>query len=191
MAATDGGAAVHPALVYSVQPGHAALGPEVLAVVRANATRTGTTNPHPASRRPRRPGRRPTPGRAAGLPGNQRGVRGGQDLGPHVVLEQPHPRLRAELPDRRLGQSGHSRNTPEPWSRGPLDCAGMGDLRAHADPETSHGYGWCSRLPAWWRRAKIAAWTRSCRPSLVRMLRTWVLTVCSPIARSRAICRLL
>ena len=42
-----------------------------------------------------------------------------------------------------------------------------------------------------WRRAKIAAWTRSCRPSLVRMLRTWVLTVCSPIARSRAICRLL
>jgi hypothetical protein len=50
MAATDGGAAAHPALVYSVQPGHAALGPEVLAVGRANATRTGTTNPHPAGR---------------------------------------------------------------------------------------------------------------------------------------------
>ena len=33
--------------------------------------------------------------------------------------------------------------------------------------------------------------TRSCRVSLVRMLRTRVLTVCSPIARSRAICRLL
>jgi NAD(P)-dependent dehydrogenase (short-subunit alcohol dehydrogenase family) len=55
----------------------------------------------------------------------------------------------------------------------------------------SPGHGWCSQLPAWWRRAKIAAWTRSCRPSLVRMLRTWVLTVCSPMARSRAICRLL
>jgi SAM-dependent methyltransferase len=65
------------ALVHSVQPGHSALGPEVLAVVRASATGTGTTNPHPA----------------------------GQDLGPHVVLEQPHPRLRAELPDRRLADS--------------------------------------------------------------------------------------
>ena len=48
-----------------------------------------------------------------------------------------------------------------------------------------------SRLSAWWRRAKIAAWTRSCRSSLVRMLLTWVLTVCSPIASSRLICRLL
>jgi hypothetical protein len=27
-------------------------------------------------------------------------------------------------------------------------------------------------LSAWCRRAKMAAWTRSCRPSLVRMLRT-------------------
>jgi glyoxylase-like metal-dependent hydrolase (beta-lactamase superfamily II)/predicted DCC family thiol-disulfide oxidoreductase YuxK len=61
---------------------------------------------------------------------------------------------------------------------------------AHADPGTPHGYGRRSQLSAWWRRAKIAAWTRSCRPSLVRMLRTWVLTVCSPIARFRAICRL-
>jgi hypothetical protein len=74
--------------------------------------------------------------------------------------------------------------------RGPLDCAGMGGLRAHAAPGSLHGYG-CSRFSVWWRRAKIAAWTRSCRLSLVRMLRTWVLTVCSPIARSRAICRLL
>ena len=47
MAATAGGATAHPALVYSIQPGHSALGPEVLAVVRANATGTGTTNPHP------------------------------------------------------------------------------------------------------------------------------------------------
>src|SRR5215469_11263628 len=58
-------------------------------------------------------------------------------------------------------------------------------------PESPHGYGRCWHLSVWWRRAKIAAWTRSCRASLVRMLRTWVLTVCSPIARSRAICRLL
>jgi hypothetical protein len=63
-------------------------------------------------------------------------------------------------------------------------------VRAHADPGSLHGYG-CSGLSAWWRRAKIAAWTRSWRSSLVRMLRTWVLTVCSPMARSRAIWRLL
>jgi hypothetical protein len=76
-------------------------------------------------------------------------------------------------------------------SRGPLDRAGIGDLRVDADRGTSDGYGWCCQLSVWWRKAKIAAWTRSCRPSLVRMLRTWVLTVCSPIARSLAICRLL
>jgi SAM-dependent methyltransferase len=40
------GAAAHPALVYSIQPGHSAPGPEVLAVGRANAAGTGTTNPH-------------------------------------------------------------------------------------------------------------------------------------------------
>jgi hypothetical protein len=34
-------------------------------------------------------------------------------------------------------------------------------------------------------------WMRSCRPSLASMLRTWVSTVCSPIARSLAIGRLL
>ncbi len=71
-----------------------------------------------------------------------------------------------------------------------FDRAGMGDLRAHSDPGSPHSYG-CSRLPVWWRRARIAAWTRSCRPSLARMLLTWVLTVCSPIAMFRAICRLL
>ena len=40
------------------------------------------------------------------------------------------------------------------------------------DPGFPRAYGRCSWLSAWWRRAKIAAWTRSCRPSLVRMLRT-------------------
>jgi hypothetical protein len=48
--ATDGGAAAHRALVYSIQPGHSAPGPEVLAVGRANAAGTGTTNPHPVGR---------------------------------------------------------------------------------------------------------------------------------------------
>ena len=48
----------------------------------------------------------------------------------------------------------------------------MGDLRAYPDPGFPPAYGRCSSLSAWWRRAKIAAWTRSCRPSLVRMLRT-------------------
>src|SRR5258708_6750430 len=92
-----------------------------------------------------------------------------------------------------LGQAEHAIHEPSLPNRRP-------DVHPGRPPGPAHSEGWLATdgitagarsYRAWWRRAKIAAWTRSCRPSLARMLRTWVLTVCSPIARSRAICRLL
>src|SRR5690242_6807569 len=63
---------------------------------------------------------RPTPGRAAGLPGDQQGVRSGQDLGPYVVVNSFIPRLRAELLDRRLVRDieARARHVPDRTSAG-------------------------------------------------------------------------
>ena len=87
-----------PLVVDRVQPGHAPLGPEELPVGAGERGRDRDDEPHPVDRgdqaaAPRLREREP------GLAGDQRGVRGGQGLGPDVVLEdvrQPGPLQRRD-----------------------------------------------------------------------------------------------
>jgi len=67
-------------IVYRVQPGHATLGPEVLAVGTRERGRHRDHEPNPVDRRDQAaaPHLR---GRQASLPADQRGLRRGQGLG--------------------------------------------------------------------------------------------------------------
>ena len=118
----DLGAAPHAVVVYRVQPGHAALGPEVLAVRAGERGRDRDDEPHPVNGRnqPAAPRLRE---RQPGLPGDQRSVRCGQGFGPHVVLEhvrQPRPlQCRDALLGDRPVPDVHARAGARPPGRSP------------------------------------------------------------------------
>jgi hypothetical protein len=82
----DLGAASHSEVVYGVEPGHAPLGPEVLAVGAGERGGDRDDEPHPVDGGDQAAAPCLREGKP-GLPGDQRGVGRRQGLGPHVVLE--------------------------------------------------------------------------------------------------------